>query len=232
MYSARGYRALLWAADNTCSPLADGAHRRAYAPFGDCPGQAQLGFNGQWRAGAAGLYLLGNGHRAYHPRLGRFLQADALSPFGCGGLNSYAYCRADPINRIDPSGAVDALALAGLLSNVVSVLYRGLNIASRSVKTTPAASRYGLLAGMFGTAAGAAATIGSAQAEPPAWVAPFKWMALGLATLGYGLQVPEVLGRVRQVPARKMATRLGQTLAGPILMLKPRRTVYPGWLKP
>lgn len=50
------------------------------------------------------LYTPGNGRRAYHASLGRFCQADTLSPFRQGGINSYAYCLGDPVNRRDPTG--------------------------------------------------------------------------------------------------------------------------------
>jgi RHS repeat-associated protein len=43
--------------------------------------------------------------RIYSPTLGRFLQTDPIG-FG-GGMNLYAYVRADPVNLIDPSGLVD-----------------------------------------------------------------------------------------------------------------------------
>lgn len=36
----------------------------------------------------------------------RFNGPDRLSPFGKGGLNSYAYCAGDPVNRIDPAGTI------------------------------------------------------------------------------------------------------------------------------
>lgn len=51
-----------------------------------------------------GNYLLGNGHRAYSPVNQRFNSPDSHSPFGLGGLNSYAFVGNDPINRNDPTG--------------------------------------------------------------------------------------------------------------------------------
>lgn len=79
-----------------------------YAPFGHREPLAILsglpGFNGQQLDPVTGHYLLGNGYRAYNPTLMRFNTPDSLSPFGEGGLNTYAYCAGDPVNRSDPSG--------------------------------------------------------------------------------------------------------------------------------
>ncbi|MBZ9783501.1 RHS repeat-associated core domain-containing protein [Pseudomonas sp. REP124] len=80
----------------------------AYSPFGfhtpadGLPGL--LGFNGEWRDPVTGNYLLGNGYRAFNPVLRRFNCPDTLSPFDKGGLNAYAYCLGDPVNRSDPNG--------------------------------------------------------------------------------------------------------------------------------
>jgi RHS repeat-associated protein len=63
-----------------------------------------LGFNGERLDPVIGNYLLGNGNRAFNPVLMRFNSPDRLSPFGKGGLNSYAYCSGDPINLYDPDG--------------------------------------------------------------------------------------------------------------------------------
>lgn len=77
----------------------------AYAPYGHHSfGSGLLGFNGQLPDPVTGHYLLGNGYRAFNPALMRFNSTDNLSPFGMGGLNAYAYCLGDPINRSDPTG--------------------------------------------------------------------------------------------------------------------------------
>ncbi|ATP47482.1 hypothetical protein CR511_26880 [Pseudomonas putida] len=62
-----------------------------------------LGFNAQFRA-MRGIYLLGNGYRAFNTMLMRFHTPDNFSPFHVGGVNAYVYCAADPINHTDPSG--------------------------------------------------------------------------------------------------------------------------------
>ncbi|MGF6556082.1 RHS repeat-associated protein [Pseudomonas sp. S30_BP2TU TE3576] len=103
----------------------------AYSPYGHRPAEGGLfslsGFNGEQLDPLTGLYLLGNGYRAYSPALMRFVSPDSLSPFGAGGLNPYAYCAGDPINRIDPTGHVwesilgIALSIAGLALGIVTM---------------------------------------------------------------------------------------------------------------
>lgn len=62
-----------------------------------------FGFTGERREPLTGWYVPG-GHRPYDPVLMCFLAPDSDSPFGRGGLNPYAYCAGDPINRVDPDG--------------------------------------------------------------------------------------------------------------------------------
>ena len=54
------------------------------------------------------LYYLQS--RYYDPELGRFLNADAFASTGQGiiGCNMFAYCNNNPVNYIDPAGALSA----------------------------------------------------------------------------------------------------------------------------
>ncbi|WP_295471852.1 RHS repeat-associated core domain-containing protein [uncultured Pseudomonas sp.] len=80
----------------------------AYMPYGArhplwVP-EGLSGFKGERLEPMTAHYLSGNGYRAFNPVLMRFHSPDSLSPFGEGGLNEYAYCAGDPINRADPEG--------------------------------------------------------------------------------------------------------------------------------
>jgi RHS repeat-associated protein len=68
---------------------------RTFEPFG---------YTAQFLDGIVAGYPLGEGYRWYSPSAMRFTTADRWSPFGRGGINPYAYCEADPLNRRDPSG--------------------------------------------------------------------------------------------------------------------------------
>ncbi len=85
-----------------------GLRRLIYTPFGyseeESGSLSLFGFNAELRNAPTGCYLLGNGYRTYSPTLMRFHSSDSLSPFGSGGLNSYAYCEGDPVNFTDPVG--------------------------------------------------------------------------------------------------------------------------------
>lgn len=115
-------RTTLLATDNSHSiigEIVDGKHNPiAYTAYGDQFSKQEdknrLGFNGQLREAKIAWYLLGNGYRAYNPRLMRFHSPDSWSPFGGGGLNAYMYCAGDPGNRSDPTGHMFDLIVLGL----------------------------------------------------------------------------------------------------------------------
>ncbi|HEF4760626.1 TPA: RHS repeat-associated core domain-containing protein [Pseudomonas putida] len=106
------HRTVLLATDNSHSvigEIADGkTNLTGYSAYGEQSSKqevsTQLGFTGQLRESKIGWYLLGNGYRAYNPRLMRFHSPDSWSPFWWGGLNAYMYCVGDPVNRSDPTG--------------------------------------------------------------------------------------------------------------------------------
>ncbi|MDU8499746.1 RHS repeat-associated core domain-containing protein [Pseudomonas syringae] len=101
----------------------------AYSPYGHrAQGGPFSGFNGERADPVTGHYLLGNGYRAFNPVLMRFNSPDSLSPFGRGGLNAYAYCQGDPVNRSDSGGHISS----HLLKNM-------------SIKSRPPTSKGGLL---------------------------------------------------------------------------------------
>jgi RHS repeat-associated protein len=75
-----------------------------YAVYGHAVATPLLGFNGERVEGLTKNYMLGLGHRMYSPTMMRFYSPDTLSPFEKGGMNAYAYCGNDPINRTDPTG--------------------------------------------------------------------------------------------------------------------------------
>lgn len=92
-----------------------------YQPFGHQSNSltGHIGFSDQIQEPRFSGYILGNGYRTYIPTLHRFCSADSYSPFGRGGINAYAYCRADPVNEVDPSGH-----MAGRIRKFVRGLFR------------------------------------------------------------------------------------------------------------
>ena len=87
---------------------------RIYSAYGahGHEGRSLSGYAGDRIDAITGWYILGA--RGYSPLLRRFLGPDAMSPFDAGGINRYAYCSGDPINRIDPSGRVWTRWFGGL----------------------------------------------------------------------------------------------------------------------
>lgn len=94
----------------TVSSAVDTTQHRpiCYTPYGyqhgiESPHRVPA-FNGETPDPITGHYLLGNGYRAFNPTTMRFNSPDNASPFAAGGLNAYAYCLGDPVNRSDPTG--------------------------------------------------------------------------------------------------------------------------------
>ncbi|WP_434628623.1 RHS repeat-associated core domain-containing protein [Chromobacterium sp. CV08] len=178
-----------------------------------------LGFNGARIDPVSGAAHLGNGYRAYHPALMRFHSPDSLSPFGAGGINPYAYCAGDPVNRADPSGhlswqawtgiglAVTGLALAAVTAGSSIVASGGVIAALES------ASAASLVIGGATMVADAAAIASSATEESdPEASSVLGWMSLATGMLALGAGLAPKLGRFA-----------GQAMAGARLLGKIER---------
>ncbi|MDR0277932.1 MAG: RHS repeat-associated core domain-containing protein [Paucimonas sp.] len=122
------------------------------------PDTGGVAFNGQLLE-SWGCYLLGNGYRAYSPVLARFHSPDRWSPFERGGLNGYAYCSGDPLNRVDPSGRweerVGPLLALTLNVGLFTVAAYGIRSSAPAMQSGPALhatllSGAGALVGIYG----------------------------------------------------------------------------------
>lgn len=74
-----------------------------------------------------------------------FNSPDEMSPFDRGGINSYAYCLNDPINRNDPSGYFSATSLIKPFKNLKNQIVRPYyKVASkiRSATSKPLINQY------------------------------------------------------------------------------------------
>ncbi|PYC25011.1 RHS repeat-associated core domain-containing protein [Pseudomonas mosselii] len=89
---------------------ANSSRSLSYSPYGFLSALGNtVGFNGGRLEFPVGNYFLGKGYRVFNPFFMRLSSPDSMSPFAAGGVNSYAYCLGDPVNRRDPSGHVPVL---------------------------------------------------------------------------------------------------------------------------
>ncbi|WP_448868745.1 RHS repeat-associated core domain-containing protein [Enterobacter ludwigii] len=194
---------LLWSRNGTGS-----GKTHTWSPYGKGnPTDGLPGFNGERPDPVSGAYHLGNGYRAYNPVLRRFNCPDSMSPFGAGGINPYAYCLGDPVNRTDPTGHISWQGILGIVTGAIglglSLFTAGASIAaagSISVALS-SASRLGLTIGLIGVAAdvtsiasGATEDVNPEASSVLGWVS----MATGIAGMGIGLaQLPKGIKAAR-----------------------------------
>ena len=118
-------------------PMPQGENR-AYSAYGYAAStslsKTLSGFNGEFYLAVLGSYLLGNGYRSYSPGLMRFQSPDDWSPFGQGGLNSYAFCAGDPVNNQDPSGHMKSPVLRVSPSTLTIAALREPDIFANIIK--------------------------------------------------------------------------------------------------
>ncbi|WP_426575490.1 RHS repeat domain-containing protein (plasmid) [Xenorhabdus stockiae] len=179
--------------------------RFRYTPYGqqaaadsdpDLPG-----YNGERQDPLGGGYHLGNGYRTYNPVLMRFTAPDSLSPFEAGGLNPYAYCLGDPINRTDPSGHMSVGSILGIalgLFGMAAELAAAIPTGGASLTLSGA-----IIAGIGFL--GAATGIASAATEDsdPQASAVLGWISMGLGAASLGsLVLGKMVGGLRQAEAQ------------------------------
>jgi RHS repeat-associated protein len=172
-----------------------------YTPYGHRTPQSEtqsvLGFNGERLDPVSGTYHLGNGYRAYNPVLMRFNCPDSWSPFGAGGINPYAYCDGDPINRVDPTGHMSwqaGLGIGlGILGLVAAVFTAGASIAAAGgvMAALGSASIPSLVVGGLSVVADVTAIASGALEEAnPEASAALGWASLATGAVGLAAALP------------------------------------------
>lgn len=205
---AEGDRLTLIGNDGKASPILayppDNTNATSYAwsPWGTgTPPLGILGFNGERVDPISGSYHLGNGYRAYSPTLMRFNRPDSLSPFGAGGINSYAYCNGDPVNQADPTGHLNWEGYLGITVGVVGLALAAFTAGSSlaAAGSIFAAAEASPLAAVVGTAGAIANVTGLAstaiQQSAPDASAVLGWVSLatGVSALAGGIVIPSSL---------------------------------------
>ncbi|WP_411565073.1 RHS repeat-associated core domain-containing protein [Pseudomonas shirazensis] len=187
-------------------------HYTAHGAEPEDPANGPYGYAGERREPLTGWYIPG-GYRPYDPIVMGFLSPDSESPFGRGGLNPYAYCGGDPVNRIDPDGHAWwkwLVAGVGLVLGAVAV------VAS------------------FGTAAPAVAAIaaGGIGALTASGAAAIGAATLGAISLGTGLAstVLEATGYDQKAASILGWVSLGTGLVGSALEITPKAATFLGRL--
>lgn len=182
------------------------------------PTPLTLAYAGAYQDYATGAYPLGNGYRFYLPGLMRLNAPDDWSPFGAGGINAYAYCAGDPINRVDPSGHfhLSGQALAGIGLGAL-----GIGLTAASLIFAPitgggsTAAALAIDSGMTAIASGVASGFGSPGAQKAASILGWISFGTGLASAVAGAET----GMLRR-PSTPVA---GEHAAGTLATNAPTR---------
>lgn len=164
--------------------------------------QPRIGLHGElvdW-VGPGPLYHLGNGARSYDPVPQRFLRMDPYSPFSAGGINPYALCESDPVNRRDPSGYASVPVTVGMVLARLGVALSLGTFAIAAATLFGLAYWLGAASMALGVASGVTGILASQrELSDPDAARVLGWMSmgLGLASVLVGLLPVAVAGFVR-----------------------------------
>jgi len=168
------------------------------------------------------------GYRPYDPILMCFLSPDNESPFARGGLNAYAYCGGDPINRVDPDGhswltwlvggaglvlgAGAMIASFGAAAPAIAGLY-AVGVSALTASGAIAIGAASLSAVSLGT--GVASMILQATGTDDKAAGILGWVSLGTGLVGAGLEIgsaaaARLSSRAGSAPGRAASRTLGQ----------------------
>lgn len=172
---------LIWSL-NTNNKLSQSHSRLPYGE--DKTTEHFLGLNGERIDPITGVYHLGNGYRAYNPCLMRFHCPDSLSPFGKGGINPYAYCAGDPINRIDPSGHFSLKAMSGLAIGALGIIFSGVTFGASLAASGAIMASITLILSVASDATGIASMLTRKSDPQASSILGWASLALGIASIG------------------------------------------------
>ncbi|WP_084300081.1 RHS repeat-associated core domain-containing protein [Microvirgula aerodenitrificans] len=178
----------------------------------------QIGMHGElvdWINSRSQLYHLGNGARSYDPMLQCFLRMDPFSPFSGGGINPYAFCGGDPVNRTDHSGYMSVSAATGLGLGIVGIILGIATLGLAMMLATLTGTILGITSALLGLASNAtgiaAAIIGD---HDPKLASTLGWISLGLgiASAATGLFGP-ALASYGKATGRILAGKMSKRAA-------------------
>lgn len=159
-----------------------------------------LGFNGVRLDPVSDMAHLGNGQRAYTPVLMRFNCPDSWSPFGPGGMDRYAYCAGDPVNRTDPSGHFSLGQWIGMGAGLLAGI--ALSVVTEGAAMPAVLSLMAMVAGNAAIGAGAELVTETVDGQRIHWgqVGIAAGLSAAVTLAGYGLGMASKLKGTRQRP--------------------------------
>ena len=194
------------------------------------------GFAGERREALTGWYIP-SGYRPYDPIVMGFLSPDSDCPFGQGGLNSYAYCAGDPVNRIDPSGhgwltwlvagvgiglgVLGLVASFGLAAPVFGALAAG-GIGALTASGAMAIGGAALSAISLGT--GIASTVLEATDKDSKAASILGWVSFGTGLAGAGLEMGAARMASAAAKTQRLAGRASNKASKGVVSSKPATT--------